>query len=45
MIDKKMSIEEVVTKYPETIAVFERAVSDAMLHSLKTFSRERISTA
>jgi len=24
MIDKKMSIEEVVTKFPETIAVFER---------------------
>ena len=24
MIDKKMSIEEVVKKYPETIAVFER---------------------
>ena len=24
MIDKKMSIEEVVNKYPETIAVFER---------------------
>jgi hybrid cluster-associated redox disulfide protein len=23
MIDKKMSIDEVVTKYPETIAVFE----------------------
>ena len=24
MIDKKMSIEEVVKKYPETVAVFER---------------------
>lgn len=24
MIDKKMSIEEVVKKYPETIVVFER---------------------
>lgn len=24
MIDKKMSIEEVVKKYPETITVFER---------------------
>ncbi len=24
MIDKKMSIEEVVKKYPETISVFER---------------------
>ena len=24
MINRKMSIEEIVTKYPETIAIFER---------------------